>query len=234
MQCAGGLLALFACATIRAMEIEAKYVIPDRVVFERLLQIDALAGFTLSEPRRKALHDHYLDTADGAFLRGGYACRVRLDGDGGRLLTLKSLTPAQGAWHAREELEVWLPSSSGLDIARWPAAAATSLASQLCAGQPLALLFELHQERHQRLAAAAGSPAPSVELSVDATQFSADPSTVVLGVEAELLPAGDLADLQAIADELEHSWGLRPELHSKFERGLVQARPELARALTAA
>jgi inorganic triphosphatase YgiF len=212
------------------MEIEAKFALPDRIVFERLLQIGALAGFSLGAPQRQVLHDHYLDTAEGAFLRGGYACRVRLDGEGGRLLTLKSLTPAEGAWHERDELEVWLPPDGSLDIAGWPPGAATALASQLSAGQPLVLLFEVRQERYQRLAAAAGSPAPAVELSIDATRFGVDAPSELLGVEAELLPAGDVGDLRAIADELQHGWGLQPEMLSKFERGLAQARPDLVPA----
>jgi inorganic triphosphatase YgiF len=213
------------------MEIEAKFALPDRAVFQRLLQVEALAGFSLSQARRKALHDQYLDTAGGAFLRGGYACRVRLDGDGGRLLTLKALTPAQGAWHARAELEARLPAGSGLEMSLWPAGAATELAWQLSAGEPLALLFDLHQERYVRLAASAGNPAPLVELSIDVTRFSADPPLDLLGVEAELLPAGGLSDLQAIAGELQHGWKLRPEPRSKFERGLALARPELAAIL---
>lgn len=212
------------------MEIEAKFSIPDRAVFQRLLQIEALAGFGLDAPRRKALHDQYLDTADGAFLRGGYACRVRLDGDGGRLLTLKSLTPAAGAWHAREELETWLPPDDSMDIPRWPDGAAVDLARRLSAGQPLACLFELRQERFQRLAMAAARPAPAVELSIDATQLGGDTPMELLGIEAELLPAGSLADLRAIADELQQGWGLQPEQLSKFERGLAQVRPALAPA----
>lgn len=220
------LLALCACATIGGMEIEAKFSIPDRAVFQRLLQIEALAGFGLGAPRRKALHDQYLDTADGALLRGGYACRVRLEGDGGRLLTLKSLTPAEGGIHAREELEARLPLHAGLDIDQWPASDAAGLARRLSGGQPLALLFELRQERYVRLAAA-GNLAPVVELCIDATRFSAEPAIDLLGVEAELLPAGDLADLQAMAGELQQGWGLQPERLSKFERGLAQTRPEL-------
>lgn len=212
------------------MEIEAKFSIPDRAVFQRLLQIQALAGFSLGAPQCKVLHDHYLDTAEGAFLRGGYACRVRLDGDGGRLLTLKSLTPAEGAWHERDELEVWLPPDGRLDIAGWPAGAATALASQISAGQPLALLFDLRQERHQRLAAAVGSSAPAVELSIDAVRLGGAAPIELLGVEAELLPAGDVGDLRAIAHELQHGWGLQPELLSKFERGLARARPDLVPA----
>jgi inorganic triphosphatase YgiF len=210
------------------MEIEAKFTVPDRATFERLIQTERLAGFLLSPARLKQLHDHYLDTDDGAFLRGGFACRLRVDGDGGRLVTLKALTAAQGLLHARKELEVWLPPQDDLDVSSWPDCTATVLARQLSRGQPLELLFELRQERHQRLASAGEEQPPFAELSIDHVCLSAATRSDLLGVEAELLPAGDIHGLQAMADELQTMWGLTPEPVSKFERGLALARPKLA------
>lgn len=213
------------------MEIEAKFTVPDQITFDRLLQIEALGGCVLSPARLKRLHDHYLDTAGGGFLAGGFACRVRVDGDGGRLVTLKSLTPAQGLLHERQELEVRLPEYVGLDPATWPVCDATALASQLSQGQPLTPLFELRQDRYQRLATPVGSETPAVELSIDRINFAAEDD--LLGVEAELLPGSDRSALQAIADDLHRAWGLTPEPISKFERGLAQARPELFALLRA-
>lgn len=219
------------CVTIGRMEIEAKFAIADPALFERLTQVEQLAGFSLSPVQPKRVHDQYLDTADGAILAGGYACRVRVESGGGRLLTLKSLAPAQGALYMREELEVRLPPASGLDVAGWPDSPATALARQLSADRPLVLLFELQQERYRRLAATAGSSAPAVELSIDIARISTEPPIELLGVEAELLPAGNLADLQALIDELHHGWGLAPDLLSKFDRGLAAAQPHLASLL---
>ncbi|HSN73942.1 MAG TPA: CYTH domain-containing protein [Anaerolineae bacterium] len=210
------------------MEIEAKFIVPDRATFERLLQIERLAGFVLSPALLKRMHDQYLDTADGAFLRGGFACRMRVDGGGGCLVTLKALTPSQGLLHVRQELEVRLPQQDGLNVARWPDCDATALARQLSSGQPLELLFDLQQERYQRLAFAGEKQPPFAELSIDRVRFSAAIHSDLLGVEAELLPAGEILGLQALADELQQVWGLTPEPVSKFERGLALARPELA------
>lgn len=214
------------------MEIEAKFTVPDRATFDRLLRVEALAGYTLSPALLKRLHDQYLDTASGGFLAGGYACRVRTDGDGGRLVTLKSLTPAQGLLHVRQELEVRLPAHGGLDPATWPACDATELANRLSQGQPLTPLFELRQERYLRLATSPGSATPVVELSIDQTSFTAAEDDL-LGVEAELLPGHDRTVLQTIVDDLHQEWGLTPEPVSKFERGLAQARPELFSLLRA-
>ena len=215
------------------MEIEAKFTVPDQITFDRLLQIEALGGCVLSPARLKRLHDQYLDTAGGGFLAGGFACRVRWDGDGARLVTLKSLTPAQGLLHERQELEVRLPAYVGLDPATWPACDASALASQLSRGQPLTPLFELRQERYQRLATPIGTLSPAVELSMDRIRFDAEAQIELLDVEAELLPGSDRSALQAIADDLHRAWGLTPEPISKFERGLAQARPELFALLRA-
>lgn len=208
------------------MEIEAKFIIPDRTTFDHLLEVEALGGCALSPARLKYLDDQYLDTASGGFLAGGFACRMRMDGDGGRLLTLKSLTPAHGLLHERQELEVRLPAQGGLDPATWPACDATVLARQLGQGQPLMVLFELRQERHQRLATPPRSVTPAVELSIDRVSFEAVADDL-LGVEAELLPNSDQTVLRAIIDDLHQAWGLTPEPISKFERGLAQMRPEL-------
>lgn len=207
------------------MEIEAKFSIADQATFQRLVQVERLAGFFLSPARLKQIHDQYLDTAEGAFLRSGYTCRVRLASDGGRLLTLKALAPTQGLLHVRQELEVALPPLAGLEMAAWPASDAAALAQEIGRGQPLRLLFDLRQERHQRLAAAGGPPL--VELSIDHVHFSAAAQADCRGVELELLPAGDLAAVQAMAAELETRWGLAVQPRSKFEQGLALARPEL-------
>lgn len=215
------------------MEIEAKFTVPDASVFQRLIQVERLAGHALTPARLKQLHDRYLDTADGGFLRGGYACRVRDDGGGRPLLTLKSLTPAQGALHARQELEARLPAQAGLDVAGWPDCPAASLAVELSRGQPLAVLFDLRQARYQRLATLVEGQEALVELSIDHTRFGAAADSGLLGVEVELLPGGDRASLQAIADELQWTWGLDPQPTSKFEWGLLLAHPELVPLLDA-
>jgi inorganic triphosphatase YgiF len=209
------------------MEIEAKFIVPDQATFDRLLQVEALSGSALSLARLKRLHDRYLDTASGGFLRGGFACRVRMDDQGGRLITLKSLTPAPGLLHERQELEVSLPACVGLDPTTWPACDATALASQLSQGQPLTPLFELRQERYQRLGTPVGAPTPAVELSIDRVRFDAAAQDDLMGVEVELLSDSDRTALEAIVEELQQGWGLIPEPISKFERGLAQVRPEL-------
>ena len=216
-----------------ALEIEAKFILPDEHIFRRLVDVDELGGLRLSTAQVKQVRDRYVDTAQGAFLRGGYACRLRAVGDV-RLVTLKSIAVADDAVHRREEVEVRLtPTQASGPVDLWPASEATDFARHFCAGQPLELLFELQQERHVRLATRRGEDQPVIEVSVDHVCFSDDSVCQVYELEAELLPAGRLADLTPLTVELIEQWALLPQAMSKFERGLALCCPELSLVLAA-
>ena len=57
------------------MEIEAKFVVPNRAVYRELAHLRMLAGYTLVAAGVAQVADRYFDTADGRLLTGGYACR---------------------------------------------------------------------------------------------------------------------------------------------------------------
>ena len=129
------------------MEVEAKFSIPDEQTYQRLLEATSLAGYTLKEPALLQIHDRYVDTAEGAILAGGYACRIRQQNDL-TYATLKGLGTASGAIHRREELEVELPRP--LPPQQWPPSAARDLALRLSEQEPLVTILEAHQARHRR------------------------------------------------------------------------------------
>lgn len=216
------------------MEIEAKFTVLDLQTFNQLMEVDELAGMRLGKARVKLVQDRYLDTAQGAFLLAGYACRLRTVGDA-RIVTLKSFTAATGALHQRQELEVHLtpasPASAGQSIDSWPASEATTLARELSDSQPLGMLFELQQERHVRLATRCGSNSPFAEVSLDVVRFSDGATVPAYELEAELLPGGLVADLEPMIAELIERWAVLPEPASKFERGMALCCPELIPAL---
>ena len=58
------------------MEIEAKFVVPDRQVVAQLGHLRSLAGYGLT-PAGVAPVASLLDTLDRRFLTAGYACRLR-------------------------------------------------------------------------------------------------------------------------------------------------------------
>ncbi len=213
------------------MEIEAKFAVPNAETFEKLLAASDLAGLTYGQARIKQVHDRYLDTAGQVLLRGGFACRLRVSGKG-RVATLKSLTPPDGALHSRVELEVRLPVDGDETIQTWPASEAKTLAEQLAGNRPLLPLVDVYQKRHVVPLLKAGESV--IELSLDQVRLGGPDAPFFFEVEAELRPEGDLADLEGVIEALKGAWGLAAESLSKFERGLALGRPELAAALKSA
>ena len=196
------------------MEIEAKFNVPDREVWQRLQALDRLAGFDLAASRVKRVHDTYLDTPKRHILSAGHACRLRQQGDE-YLITLKGLGGAQGAIHRRQELEATVPPV--LSPTQWPASPARQRIVELIGSSPLTPLFELKQERwvrdlmrgEQRIA----------ELSLDDVRaIAGGQAQAYLELEVELGTQGDEADLTRIVACLRDEWQLRSEPRSKFER----------------
>ena len=210
----------------RPVEREAKFSVPDREVFSRLMVVPSLGTFVVGPTEAKAIRDQYVDTADSAFLRAWYACRVR-QGAGKSLVSLKSLETPVGALHSRDELEVWIEPQTGLDVSRWPRSPATDLAQRVSQGQPLLVLFELCQERHVRPLYRGDDPAEVIQLSLDHVYYQDGTQADFLEVEAELMPDGDPQDLITLAEILARDWRLMPVVRSKFERALARAFPEL-------
>ena len=199
------------------MEIEAKFTLPDRDVFQRLMSVDRLAGFSLSAGRVKQVRDTYLDTVERLILRAGYACRRREQSEG-ILITLKGLGGAQGAVHRREELQVLI--SSDLPPAQWSPSSVRDRVLQLIGSAPLLPLFELQQLRTVRLMTQGERPV--AELSLDDVQVKAgNREQVYLEMEVELETQGTEDDLSAIVACLRDEWQLKPEPLSKFERALT-------------
>jgi CHAD domain-containing protein len=201
------------------MEIEAKFAVPNRAAYRDLLRLRELAGYALVPAGATAqVVDRYFDTADGRVLGGGYALRIRTEGDAA-LVTLKGLGGSSGAVHRRDEQEEALPELA-LDVAAWPASPARDLALQLTGGMTLEPLFELSQRRARR---------DVMDGARRVAQFSLDDVRAAVGqrpafyyeLEIELAPDGTEADLATIAEALQSRWGLTPEPHSKFERALA-------------
>ncbi len=203
------------------MEIEAKFSIPNLEIFHRLQTLDTLAGFGLSAPQVKQVHDVYLDTEDRRILASGYACRRRERGQEVEI-TLKGLGLAEEGVHRREEWEVALPAGSIPLPAEWPASSVRDRVLEWVGDASLMSLFELHQTRHVR---AVGQGERVVgELSLDQVRVvvaGGEVEQIYDELEVELAAGGREEDLAAMASSLREDWGLSPEPRSKFERGLL-------------
>jgi CHAD domain-containing protein len=206
------------------LEIEAKFSVPDRPTFQRLLEAQSLGGLTLGEGSVAQLQDRYLDTAEGALRAQGYACRLRQE-DGRTLGSLKGLGQAAGAVHRREELEVELPRP--LQPAEWPPGPARELALHLSGARPLLPLLVISQTRHSRPILAPDSSLATLTLDDVRVFHNEGLLASFLEVEAELLPGQDEEELERLAAAIQEDWALAPQPRSKFERAmlLLQALP---------
>ena len=196
------------------MEIEAKFNVPDREVWQRLQALDRLAGFDLVAGRVKRVRDIYLDTPDCYIFYVGYACRLRQQDDE-YLITLKALGGAQDAIHRRQELEATVPPV--LSPAQWPPSPARERLVELIGSSPLLPLFELEQERWVRNLMRGDRRIAEWSLD-DVRVVAGGQEQAYLQLEVELGPQGDDTDLARIAACLRDEWKLLPEPCSKFER----------------
>jgi CHAD domain-containing protein/DNA-binding transcriptional ArsR family regulator len=207
------------------MEIEAKFSIPDRSTFELLCQLEEVTGYRLDAVGVTQVHDRYFDTDQRDIIHAGYACRVRHK-NSRQVATLKGLGGADAisGVHQRAEYEV---AVDGVDPSRWPESTVRGLTLQLSGGRPLTELFSLSQMRHVFLLYDDGgtAPRPVAELSLDEVRpnigLSDGGPQPYYELEVELLDQGTQHDLQLLASDFKHVWGLQPEAQSKFERGMA-------------
>jgi len=83
-------------AAPRPVEVELKYRLRDEAAGDRYLLADELAGFhPISPVRSTQLEDRYLDTADGALARAGFAARLRQNAKG-TTVSVKSIGRRNG------------------------------------------------------------------------------------------------------------------------------------------
>ncbi len=208
-----------------AMEIEAKFVVPDPSVSRRLKLLRRLAGFALGERKVSRVLDTYLDTKDRSLMMAGMACRVRRQSDGRLLLTVKGMGTATGAVHRREELEIPLPADDSgskwvFKARAWPESPARARVLQVVGRKRLNRLATIRQRRMIRPVTQDGHAVAL--LSLDDVQVRAGGAEERFSeVEVELTGRGGDADLDRLATCLEREWGLRPDAHSKLDRALA-------------
>jgi len=181
------------------LEVEAKFSIPDEQTYQRLLETTSLAGYTLEDPVLLRIHDRYADTAGGAILAGGYACRIRQQNDL-TFATLKGLGAASGAIHRREELEIELPRP--LPPQQWPPSAVRDLALRLSHGEPLMTILEADQTRHRRHLCDGDRVVAELNLDRLRLRQRAETSPLYLELEVELSHETSEEDLEQLAREL--------------------------------
>ena len=217
----------------QGIEVELKYRVRDADAAARFGALRTLGGLRVAgRPRQVQVEDRYLDTADGAMSRAGYAVRLRR-GPRMTILSVKASNEAASALHRREELEG--PADLSLDPHAWPSSAARSLVLEHAGDSPLIEIVTIRQLRRAR---AYTGDALEVELSVDDVEVVAGGRMIDRFLELEVeLKAGDEASLADLGVILGADAALEPITTSKLERALAAlargGRPARARSRSA-
>ena len=208
----------------RPVEVELKYRLLTSAVGDRYLAADDLAGFRPTTPIRSTqLEDRYLDTADGAMARAGFAARLRRTAKG-TTVSVKSIRRRSGdsgpGLHRREELEG--PADRTAGPRDWPPSDARSLILEQCGDAPLVELVTIRQLRRKRQLE---SGQAVVELSLDEVDAVARSRVVERFVELEVeLVRGEESALAPIDAILAADPGLAASTGSKLETALTAIR----------
>src|SRR5439155_409896 len=163
---------------------------------DRYLVADEIAGFVPSSAVRSSqVEDRYIDTADGALARAGFAARLRQTAKGTTVAVKSAVRRLNGGnVHRREELEG--PADRTAHPRDWPASDARSLILEQCGDAPLVEVVTIRQLRRKRLLRADGT---TVELSLDEVDAVARSRVVGRFVELEVeLVTGRETGLMAI------------------------------------
>jgi CHAD domain-containing protein len=201
-------------------EIELKYRVGDLAAGERVLAAERLGPFTggAAGARSTQLEDRYVDTADGALARAGFAVRLR-QARGATVVSVKSLAHGDGPGGSvrREELEG--PADRVAPPVDWPASDARSLVLEHAGDAPLVERVTIRQLRRKRQLRSA---ATRVELSLDEVDVVARGRVVdrFVELEAELMK-GEEGELAALGAAIETEPGLHRAAGSKLESALA-------------
>jgi CHAD domain-containing protein len=201
-------------------EVELKYRVGDMAAAERVLTADRLGPFTGASGGARAtqLEDRYVDTADGALERAGFAVRLRQKG-GETIVSVKSLAHADGPDGSVEREELEGPADRVAPPADWPASDARALVMEHAGDAPLVERVTIRQLRRVRQLRAAST---RVELSLDEVDVVARGRVVDRFVELEAeLTKGERSALAALGAAIESETGLERARTSKLEAALA-------------
>ena len=201
-------------------EIELKYRVGDLAAAERVLAADRLGPFTAGGrgARSTQLEDRYVDTADGALARAGFAVRLRKRG-GETIVSVKSLAHTDGPDGSFEREELEGPADRVAPPSDWAASDARALVLEHAGDAPLVERVTIRQLRRVRQLRASTT---RVELSLDEVDVVARGRVVDRFVELEAeLTKGDRAELAALGDAIESQGGLERATVSKLEAALA-------------
>lgn len=202
------------------MEIEAKYALTGPVEPSDIETL-AMDPYHLSAQGEERHTDVLLDTQTRALTSQGHAVRLRhRNGDDGHVIaTYKGPNAGVEGVHERDEIEASLSKPVPEDYHQWSPEFAARV-DPLVHAAPLEPLVET--EIRRRTWRVRRGRQTIAELALDEGSIQANGRTApVHELEIEIKGQGTKADLEALRQVLTTHLPLRPEPHSKLERGLA-------------
>lgn len=203
------------------MEIEAKYIVPDKRAANEQRALDRIDSFTLGAATRYVVRDTYFDTRANDLLNTRHVLRLRQRSDGRAFLTFKAPVQKTGAIHRRPETEVavtFARSPRVLQVNALPVHI-RKLVVPLAHKAVLYPMFSISQRRLVRNVRAGRKTIG--EWSLDHVRFRSGARThEFYELEIELKKTGTVQELRRITAWLEREFDLRPQTESKFKRAL--------------
>ena len=204
------------------VEVELKYRVVDIAAAERYLAAEEIGPFSGTAALRSSqLEDRYVDTADGALGRAGFAVRLRQSGRG-TIVSVKGTERTEGAGGAMRRQELEGPADRPAGPIDWPASDARSLVLELAGDAPLLELVTIRQLRRKRIVR---DGTTRVELSLDEVDVVSRSRVIdrFVELEAELVKGAE-ERLAGLATVFAADPALAPANGSKFEAAMAAVR----------
>lgn len=202
------------------MEIEVKYLVPDRETSDRIWEDKYLASME-EEGSRETLYmkSAYFDTEDGDLSKHDIALRVRIEGEYA-VATIKWSGRTEGATHIRGEVNVPIEGNACLispDINLFRESEIGRDVIEIVGDKPLYSNVEVGIIR-RRFRIDTGSTI--IEVSIDNGEvLTRNGSAPISEIEFELF-SGNREDLEELSETIRAVYGLEIEEKSKYARGL--------------
>jgi CHAD domain-containing protein len=200
----------------RKIEVETKYQVRAPGAADRYLVAPDIGPFSADgRVRSIRIEDRYVDSADWAIGRAGFAARLR-KGSAGTVIGLKSLGLSNGRIQRREEIEG--PANGSLNPADWPPSRARTMVLKHTDGSELVEMLTIRQLRRTRTLRSGNTRA---ELSVDEVEVLCDGRILDAFEELEVeLKKGGEGPMAELASVFDRNGDLRPASRSKLERAI--------------
>ena len=199
------------------IEIEMKYEVAKPQGGDRYLVAPEIGSFAPRGPvSSNRVVDTYVDSADWALARAGFAARMRKTSHGTGI-SLKGLNVSGGRLQRREEIEG--ATDAGLDPRHWPSSAARDVVMELCGDEQLVEFVTISQLRRVRKLQSGDT---RVELSLDDVEILGKDGVLEAFEEMEVeLKRGPEAPLEEFVAIFDSDGDLTPTSQSKLSRAVA-------------